>query len=67
MEKHMRYQVRVAGRIFEGSDVNTLLKCAVQARREKLRDEGTSANTAPITSGRLDQRPISSQRQMTAA
>jgi len=54
----MRYQVRVAGRIFEGSDVNTLLKCAVQARKEKLRDEGTNANTAPITSGRLGQPPL---------
>ncbi len=63
----MRYQVRVAGRIFEGSDVNTLLKCAVQARKEKLRAEGSSINTSPMTSGRFGQRTIRSQEQMTAA
>jgi len=63
----MRYQVRVAGRIFEGSDVNTLLKCAVQARKEKLRAEGSSINTSSMASGRFGQRPIRSQEQMTAA
>ena len=63
----MRYQVRVAGRIFEGNDVNTLLKCAVQARKEMLMDEGTSANTASISSRGQGQRPVMMQRQMTAA
>ena len=62
----MRYQVRVAGRIFEGNDVNTLLKCAVQARKEMLRDEGTG-NTASTSSMRPGQRPVIVRRQMTAA
>jgi hypothetical protein len=30
----MRYQVRVAGKIFQGNDVQSLLKRAVEARRK---------------------------------
>jgi hypothetical protein len=33
--KEMRYQIRVAGKIFEGSDPRVLLKRAVEAKREK--------------------------------
>ena len=63
----MRYQVRVAGRIFEGSDVNALLKCAVQARKEMLKNEGHSINTAPAASGRIGQRTMGSLRHFPAA
>ncbi|UCF35674.1 MAG: hypothetical protein JSU96_12640 [Acidobacteriota bacterium] len=32
----MQYQVRVAGKIFEGTDIRTLLKRAVEAKRKSL-------------------------------
>lgn len=63
----MRYQVRVAGRIFEGSDVNALLKCAVQARKEMLKNAESSISTAPSASGRMMQRTMGSLRHFPAA
>lgn len=35
----MRYQIKVAGKIFEGSDLRVLLKRAVDAKRASIRDE----------------------------
>lgn len=63
----MRYQVRVAGRIFEGSDVNTLLKCAVQARKEMIKNAESSISTAPSTSERIRQTGMGSLRHFPAA
>ncbi len=33
----MRYKVRVAGKIFEGSDTRALIRLAVAARREAMK------------------------------
>ncbi len=63
----MCYQVRVAGRIFEGNDVNILLKCAVQARKEMLRNEVSNMNAASMPSRKLGPRPVIMRRQITAA
>lgn len=63
----MRYQVRVAGRIFEGSDVNILLKCAVQARKEMLRNSGAGINAAPAASVPLRPRLVHARGEITAA
>jgi len=63
----MRYQVRVAGRIFEGSDVNALLKCAVDARRELVRDEGHEDCLSRSCSTRITSRPAPSRGELTAA
>lgn len=41
----MKYQVRVAGRIFEGTDINVLLKCAVEARKSKISEAGSNSGT----------------------
>jgi len=63
----MRYQVRVAGRIFEGSDVNALLKCAVQARREMRRNSAGSLNDEPAVSTHLGPRLVRGRGEMSAA
>ena len=62
----MRYQVRVAGRIFEGSDVKALLKCAVQARKEMLQESGGLKATAS-SQFRMMPRLVSSRSQVSAA
>ncbi len=67
MEKHMRYQVRVAGRIFEGSDVNVLLKCAVQARKEMLKNSGEGINAAPAAAVPLGPRLVHTRGEISAA
>ncbi len=36
-EKNMRYKVKVAGKVFEGSDTRALIRLAVAARREATR------------------------------
>ena len=38
----MRYQIRVAGKVFEGTDHRSLLKRAVEAKKEALRTTGNS-------------------------
>lgn len=63
----MRYQVRVAGRIFEGSDVNALLKCAVAARRESVRNEGSGNPGNRSCSTRITPRLVASRDELTAA
>ncbi len=63
----MRYQVRVAGRIFEGSDVSVLLKCAVEARKEAIRGEGDGMNSKSFDSGQLGPRLVRNREEMTAA
>jgi hypothetical protein len=39
----MRYQVRVAGKVFEGSDVRILIKRAVQAKRARVEEHHHSS------------------------
>jgi len=34
----MQYQIRVAGKIFQGTDLKVLLRRAVEAKRAQLRD-----------------------------
>ena len=34
----MRYQIRVAGKVFEGTDHRNLLKRAVEAKKQAMRD-----------------------------
>ena len=63
----MRYQVRVAGRIFEGSDVNALLKCAVQARKEMLKNAGSGLHEETAASVNLGPRLVRNHGEMTAA
>ena len=63
----MRYQVRVAGRIFEGSDVNALLKCAVQARKDMRREAGGSLNANRVAHPHIGPRLVRSRGEMTAA
>jgi hypothetical protein len=36
----MRYQIRVAGKVFEGTDHRNLLKRAVEAKRQAVRKAG---------------------------
>ncbi len=48
-EKGMRYQVRVAGKIFEGSDTRALIRLAVAARREAMKQTGVNLHTAGET------------------
>lgn len=36
----MRYQIRVAGKVFEGNDHRNLLKRAVEAKRQAVRKAG---------------------------
>ena len=48
----MAYQVRVAGKIFEGERVRTLLKRAVEARRHKRESQRL---TPVICSARLQE------------
>ena len=45
-EKDMRYQVKVAGKIFEGSDTRALIRLAVAARREAMKQTAGSLHTA---------------------
>ncbi len=45
----MRYQVRVAGKIFEGSDTRALVRLAVAARREAMKQTGVNLHTAVAT------------------
>ena len=45
-EKDMRYKVKVAGKIFEGSDTRALIRLAVAARREAMKQTGGSLHTA---------------------
>jgi hypothetical protein len=44
----MRYKVRVAGKVFQGSDAKTLLRLAVEARKAagKLQVTSSSAPSA---------------------
>ena len=42
----MSYQVKVAGKIFEGSDARALLRLAVAARRAQIREK--LRNTLPF-------------------
>jgi len=46
--KKMRYKVRVAGKVFQGSDAKTLLRLAVEARKAagKLQVTSSSAPSA---------------------
>ncbi len=46
----MRYQVRVAGKIFEGRDTRALIRLAVAARREAMKQTGGSLHAAVETS-----------------
>ena len=45
-EKDMRYKVKVAGKIFEGSDTRALIRLAVAARREAMKQTHRSLHTA---------------------
>ncbi len=48
-EKDMRYKVKVAGKIFEGSDTRALIRLAVAARRAAMKETGGSLHTAVET------------------
>ena len=48
-EKDMRYKVRVAGKIFEGRDPRALIRLAVAARREAMKQTGVSLHTTVET------------------
>ena len=48
----MRYKVKVAGKIFEGSDTRTLIRLAVAARREAMKQTGGNLRTAMETAQR---------------
>ena len=45
----MCYKVRVAGKVFQGSDTKTLIRLAVEARKAAGRPQVTSSS-APSTS-----------------
>ena len=42
----MQYQIRVAGKIFKSSDLKTLLKRAVEAKRSEFKDRLTSVEVS---------------------
>ncbi len=42
----MRYKVKVAGKIFEGSDTRALIRLAVAARRKAMKQTGGGLHTA---------------------
>ena len=44
-KEDMRYKVRVAGKIFEGSDTRALIRLAVAARREARKQTAGSLHT----------------------
>lgn len=45
----MRYQIRVAGKIFEGNNLRNLLKRAVEAKRAELQPHGVSTRIVHST------------------
>ena len=45
-DKDMLYKVRIAGKIFEGSDTRALVRLAVAARREARKQTGVSQHSA---------------------
>jgi len=42
----MQYQIRVAGKIFQGTDLKVLLRRAVEAKRSQLHDRLAPARLA---------------------
>ncbi len=58
----MAYQVRVAGKIFEGERVRTLLKRAVEARRRK-RESQQWTHVISCPSRLLEMSPVRASHQ----